>query len=78
MAKKKGTNTGIPGLSFSPKRALGITKMKRRIAQSTGVPTTRSGMQRKVGHAATGGCLTMILTTSLTIALIASLIVWIM
>lgn len=46
MAKKKSI---IPGLSFSWKRALGITKAKRKIAKATGIPTTRSGRRAKVG-----------------------------
>ena len=41
--------TGIPGLSFSPKKALGITQAKRKIAKATGVPTTKSGRQKKIG-----------------------------
>ena len=45
------TNTKIPGLSFSWRRALGITRLKRSIAKETGIPTTRSGIQRKVGAA---------------------------
>ncbi len=47
---KKGTNTGIPGLSFSLKRALGITNAKRTIARKTGIPTTKAGMERKIGN----------------------------
>ena len=47
--KKKGTNTGIPGLSFSPKKALGITDTKRKIAKATGIPTTKAGRQKKIG-----------------------------
>ncbi len=39
-----------PGLTFSWKRALGITKMKRSISKSTGIPLTRSGRQRKLGR----------------------------
>lgn len=39
-----------PGLSFSWKRALGITTTKRKIARITGVPTTRSGRRAKVGR----------------------------
>lgn len=50
MAKRKRkTNTGIPGLSFSLNRALGITSAKRDIAKMTGIPTTKSGRQRKLG-----------------------------
>ena len=47
MAKK--TSFKIPGLSFSWKRALGITSAKRKIAKATGIPTTKAGRQRKVG-----------------------------
>ena len=39
-----------PGLSFSWKRALGITKLKRAIARATGIPTTRSGGRNKLGR----------------------------
>ncbi len=41
----------IPGLSFSWKRALGISKLKRDFAKTTGIPTTRSGLERKIGGA---------------------------
>ena len=47
MAKKSSFK--IPGLSFSWKRALGITSAKRKIAKATGIPTTQAGRQRKVG-----------------------------
>ena len=47
MAKR--TNTGIPGLSFSLKRALGITQAKREFTSSTGIPTTKAGIERKIG-----------------------------
>lgn len=39
----------IPGLSFSLKRALGITQLKQKIARETGVPTSRQGLERKIG-----------------------------
>ncbi len=39
----------IPGLSFSWKRAVGITKVKQKVARATGIPTTRQGVERKVG-----------------------------
>ena len=51
MAKKKG----IPGLSFSWKRALGVTKAKQKFARKTGIPTSKAGLQRKVGKAVMGG-----------------------
>lgn len=44
------SNTKIPGLSFSLKRALGITKLKRDFTRKTGIPTTRSGVERKIGN----------------------------
>lgn len=48
MAKKKSTL--IPGLSFSWKRASGITSVKRKIADATGIPTTKQGRDAKVGR----------------------------
>jgi hypothetical protein len=44
MAKK---GFKIPGLSFSWKRAFGITKAKRKIAKAAGVPTTKAGRRNK-------------------------------
>lgn len=41
--------TKIPGLTFSWKRALGITKIKQQIARETGLPTTKQGLERKIG-----------------------------
>ena len=37
------------GFSFSWKRALGISSAKQRFARQTGIPTTHSGLERKVG-----------------------------
>lgn len=39
----------IPGVSFSWKRALGITQLKQKIAKETGIPTSRQGIERKIG-----------------------------
>lgn len=47
MARKKKL---IPGLSFSWKRALGVTKAKRKISKATGIPTSRSGRRAKLGR----------------------------
>lgn len=47
MVKKR--STPVPGLSFSWKRALGVTKLKNDVARKTGIPTTKSGIERKVG-----------------------------
>lgn len=41
----------IPGVSFSLSRALGIDKIKRQIARETGIPTTKSGLEKKIGRA---------------------------
>jgi hypothetical protein len=38
------------GFSFSLKRALGISALKQKIARKTGIPTTRSGLERKIGN----------------------------
>lgn len=39
----------IPGISFSWKRALGITKLKQQISRQTGIPLSKSGVERKIG-----------------------------
>jgi hypothetical protein len=39
-----------PGLTFSWKRALGVTKLKRSISKATGIPTSKSGRRAKVGR----------------------------
>lgn len=46
MARKTSI---IPGLSFSLKRALGITQAKHKFARETGVPTSMAGLERKIG-----------------------------
>lgn len=40
---------GLPGTSFSPRRAIGIDVLKRKIAKATGIPTTKQGFERKIG-----------------------------
>lgn len=47
MTKK---STQIPGLSFSWKRALGLTQAKQRIARTTGIPMSKVGLERKIGN----------------------------
>ena len=39
-----------PGLTFSPNKALGITKVKRKVAKATGIPTTKSGRAKKAAR----------------------------
>ena len=41
----------IPGLSFSLKRALGVTQAKQQFARKTGIPTSKAGLERKIGKA---------------------------
>lgn len=48
------SNTKIPGLSFSLKRALGVTQAKRKFTRETGIPTTKAGLERKLGAAILG------------------------
>jgi hypothetical protein len=40
---------GKYGFSFSWKRALGISAAKQRFARQTRIPTTKSGLERKIG-----------------------------
>lgn len=40
----------MKGLSFSLKRAVGISGLKTKVARATGIPTTRQGLERKVGQ----------------------------
>lgn len=40
----------IPGVSFSWKRAIGITQAKQKLARKTGIPMSKAGMERKVGN----------------------------
>lgn len=53
MARRR-SNTGIPGLSFSWRRALGVSQTQARLSREIGVPLSRSGRQRKFGRMA--GC----------------------
>lgn len=48
MARRK--KSVIPGLSFSWKRALGITSAKRKISKATGIPLTKQGRRAKLGR----------------------------
>ena len=41
----------IKGLSFSLKRAVGISGLKTKVARAVGLPTTKQGLERKIGGA---------------------------
>lgn len=41
----------IPGLSFSLKRAVGVTAIKQKVSKATGIPLTKQGLERKIGGA---------------------------
>ena len=41
----------IPGVTFSLKRAVGITAIKQKISKATGIPLTKQGLERKIGGA---------------------------
>lgn len=46
MARRK---KGIPGVSFSWKRATGLSQAKAKISRKTGVPLSKQARQRKLG-----------------------------
>jgi hypothetical protein len=46
-----GRKKGIPGVSFSWKRAIGLSSAKGNLSRQLGVPLTKAGRQRKVGKA---------------------------
>jgi len=52
--------SGIPGLSFSWRRALGISQAQARLSRQIGIPLSRSGRQRKVGKM-TGCCVPLVI-----------------
>lgn len=41
---------GKYGISFSWKRLLGISGLRSSVAQKTNIPTTKGGMERKLGR----------------------------
>ena len=68
MARK----SGIPGLSFSLRRALGISAAQARLSRQIGVPLSRSGRQRKVGRSV--GCGVLLATIGTGLALVRVLL----
>lgn len=47
----------IPGVTFSLKRAVGLTAAKQKISRKTGIPLTKGGLERKVGKMVIDGLL---------------------
>lgn len=41
---------GKYGISFSLSRLIGLSGFKNSIARKTGIPTTRGGIERKIGR----------------------------
>jgi hypothetical protein len=68
MTKRRG----IPGLSFSWKRALGVSAAKGRLSRAIGVPLTKQGRQRKYGRMM--GCATWPIVVCLLTILFAVVI----
>jgi hypothetical protein len=64
--------SGIPGLSFSWRRALGISAAQARLSRKIGVPLSRSGRQRKVGRSL--GCGVLVATIGAGAAVLRMLI----
>jgi hypothetical protein len=63
---------GIPGLSFSWKRAVGISAAKGRLSRQIGVPLSRSGRQRKAGRMA-GCCIPLVIGAGVLKVLLVAL-----
>ena len=58
MVRRRGT--GIPGLSFSWRRAIGISQAQGKLSRQIGIPLSRSGRQRKIGRL-TGCCVPLLI-----------------
>lgn len=72
MARKRRRSYG---LSFSWKRALGISAAKGRISRAIGIPLTKSGRQRKIGRLVGkgSGCGSLLALGCLALLLMASI-----
>ncbi len=55
MARRR---KGIPGLSFSWRRALGVSSAQAQLSRKIGIPLSRSGRQRRMGRAM--GCAVLV------------------
>jgi hypothetical protein len=70
---RRRRRSGIPGVSFSWRRAVGLSGAKGRLSRQIGVPLTRSGRQRKVGRAA-GCCIPLAVGLASLVATAAALL----
>lgn len=50
MTRSHSHSTHIPGVSFSWRRAIGLSALEGKISRATGIPMTRSGREKKMGH----------------------------
>lgn len=50
----------ILGLTFSWKRAIGLTQAKQKLTRATGIPMTKQGLERKIGNASLKGAKNLI------------------
>lgn len=48
------------GFSFSWKRAVGLSGARQSIARQTGIPTTKQGLERKIGATVINSILALI------------------
>ena len=60
---------GIPGLSFSWRRALGVSQAQARLSRNIGLPLSRSGRQQKAARAL--GC-----SWALSLPLVGAAVLW--
>jgi hypothetical protein len=63
------------GISFSWKRAVGISGLKNKISRKTGISLTKSGRQRKVGRMM--GCRIVLLILLLISFSVIAFAIWI-
>ena len=50
MAQSHSHGPHIPVVSFSWRRAIGLSALEGKISRTTGIPLTRSGRERKMGR----------------------------
>ena len=63
------------GLSWSWKRASGLSAMKGKISRKTGIPLSKSGRQRKIGRAL-GCCIPFAVLVATPVGTLAAIAWW--